>query len=226
MRSAWEETYLSAPGDAAHSRRVAPGQGGADPIPLPMFLRYSTWFAENLVQDHDPSRNPSLESSGSRYRLTTAAGSEVEAEHIVVAVGVMPFAYVPPRGWRDCSETRSRSPTGIEEDAQALQGKRVLVVGGGQAGLESAGLAAQAGADVELVTRSAVRWFADREPHYPRTAIRQGYKLAYPVVGYGPPPLNRHRHAPRPLRRAARDVRRIANDARPALAAARPGCGR
>jgi hypothetical protein len=37
-----------------------------------------------------------------------------------------------------------------------------------------------------------VRWFGDREPHYPRTPFRQRlYRLAYPAVGYGPPPLNR-----------------------------------
>jgi FAD-dependent urate hydroxylase len=67
-----------------------------------------------------------------------------------------------------------------------------VVVGGGQAGLEAAGLAAQSGASVELITRSEVRWFADREPHHPRGPIqRRLYRLAYPAVGYGPPPLNR-----------------------------------
>jgi len=45
---------------------------------------------------------------------------------------------------------------------------------------------------VELVTRSEVRWFADRERHYPRTALRRWlFQLAYPAVGFGPPPLNR-----------------------------------
>ena len=64
------------------------------------------------------------------------------------------------------------------------KGRRVLVVGGGQAGLETAGLTAQAGADVELVTRSELRWLGDREPHYPRTPLRRKlYKLGYPAVG-------------------------------------------
>jgi NADPH-dependent 2,4-dienoyl-CoA reductase/sulfur reductase-like enzyme len=68
----------------------------------------------------------------------------------------------------------------------------VLVVGAGQAGLESAGLVARCGGDVEIVTRSDVRWFADREPHHPRGPLhRRLYRLAYPAVGYGPPPLNR-----------------------------------
>ncbi len=68
----------------------------------------------------------------------------------------------------------------------------MLVVGGGQAGLESAGLAAQAAPIVELVTRSQVRWFADREPDTPRGPLqRRLYRIAYPAVGYGPPPINR-----------------------------------
>jgi thioredoxin reductase len=68
----------------------------------------------------------------------------------------------------------------------------VLVVGAGQAGLECAGLAARAGAEVEVVARSGVRWFADREPHHERGRVGSAlYRLAYPAVGYGPPPLNR-----------------------------------
>jgi NADPH-dependent 2,4-dienoyl-CoA reductase/sulfur reductase-like enzyme len=66
------------------------------------------------------------------------------------------------------------------------------VVGGGQGGLESAAFAARSGADVELLVRSGVRWFADREPHKPRSPMGQRlYRVAYPIVGYGPPPLNR-----------------------------------
>src|SRR5439155_17240986 len=75
---------------------------------------------------------------------------------------------------------------------ERFDGRRVVVVGGGQAGLETAGLAARAGAQVELISRSPIRWFADREPDRPRSPLRQRiYRLAYPAVGYGPPPLNR-----------------------------------
>jgi hypothetical protein len=68
----------------------------------------------------------------------------------------------------------------------------VVVLGGGQAALESAALAADAGAHVELIARSPIRWFADREPDRPRSPLRQRlYRLAYPAVGFGPPPINR-----------------------------------
>jgi len=93
----------------------------------------------------------------------------------------------------------------------------VIVVGGGQGGLEAAALARRAGAEVELVVRSQVRWFTDREPYKPRTPLqRRLYRVAYPVVGYGPPPLNRLALHPdafaalpsRPRRRVARRILR------------------
>jgi FAD-dependent urate hydroxylase len=192
LRSAWEETSLSAPEGAgtldAWVRETDASR--LEPIPLELFLRYSAWFAERFVHDRDPSRVASVEPRGNGYLLSTEEGSEVEASHIVVAVGVMPFAYVPPGLAEQLGESISIA-TGMES-ADRYAGKRVLVVGGGQAGLETAGLAAQAGATVELVTRSRVRWFADREPHHPRGRVRgRLYRLAYPVVGFGPPPLNR-----------------------------------
>ena len=74
-----------------------------------------------------------------------------------------------------------------------LAGKRVAVIGAGNNGVESALLALRAqAASVELIVRSRVRWFVEREPHTPRGALRQRlYRIAYPVVGFGPPPINR-----------------------------------
>jgi cation diffusion facilitator CzcD-associated flavoprotein CzcO len=193
MRSAWAETSLSAPGGVGtidHWLQAA-NETRQEPIPLELFLRYSQWFIERFVADRDSSDIANVELNGSGYRLTTAAGVEVDARTIVLSVGVMPFAYVPAP-LKELFGAEVALATGSPDDAQRYAGRRVLVVGGGQAGLESSGLAAHAGAKVELVTRSNVRWFADREPHHPRTPFRQKlYKLAYPVVGYGPPPLNR-----------------------------------
>ena len=193
LRSAWEETSLSAPEGAGTLDQWLreTEESRLEPIPLQMFLRYSAWFAERFVDDREPSRVAAVEPSGTGYRLTTEEGSEVDAGHVVVAVGVMPFAYVPSGLAEQLGESISLATTGLE-NADRYAGTRVLVVGGGQAGLEAAGLAAQAGATVELVTRSRVRWFADREPHYPRGRLQARlYRLAYPVVGFGPPPLNR-----------------------------------
>lgn len=193
LRSAWEETSLSAPNGAGTIDDWVASSGAAreEPIPLALFLAYSAWFAARFVPDRDPNDVATVEPNGQGYRICTTAGDEVNARHLVIAVGVMPFAYVPPP-IASLFGTDVKFTTGQPDDVHQHAGRRVLVVGGGQAGLESSGLLAQAGATVELVTRSRVRWFADREPETPRGPIRKRlYKLAYPAVGYGPPPINR-----------------------------------
>jgi FAD-dependent urate hydroxylase len=192
LRSDWKETSLSAPGNLGSIDRWARvvGEEREEPIPLQKFLRYAEWFRQTFVPEGDPSDVAALERAPDGYRLTTTAGGELDVREVVVAVGAVPFAYAPsPLG--EAVGDRVAFATSLQ-DYEPYRGRRVVVVGGGQGGLESASLAVRAGADVELVVRSSLRWFADREPHRPRGRVRQRlYRLAYPVVGYGPPPLNR-----------------------------------
>lgn len=192
LRSDWEETSLAAPGNLGSIDRWArvTGEEREEPIPLQKFLRYAEWFRQTFAPEGDPSDVVALEREGDGYRLTTAAGAELAARQVVVAVGAVPFAYAPPPLGAAVGD-RVAFATSLQ-DYEPYRGRRVVVVGGGQGGLESASLAARAGADVELVVRSSLHWFADREPHKPRGRLHQRlYRIAYPVVGYGPPPLNR-----------------------------------
>jgi thioredoxin reductase len=192
LRSDWKETSLSAPEDAGTIDRWAreAGEEREEPIPLQKFLRYAEWFRRTFAPEGNPSDVVSLDRGGNAYRMTTTTGEEFEAASVVVAVGAIPFAYAPPP-FSDAMGDRITFATELQ-DYSRYHDRRVVVVGGGQGGLESATLAAEAGADVELVIRSQLRWFADREPHRPRGPIHQRlYRIAYPVVGYGPPPLNR-----------------------------------
>lgn len=209
LRSDWEETSLSAPGDRGSidiwSR--AADEPREEPIPLPKFLRYADWFRETFVPEVDTSDVTQVDRASGVFRIATAAGDEVDARRVVVAVGVTPFPHAPP-------PFADLMGDGIgyaidRQDYSGYSGGRVIVVGGGQGGLEAAALARRAGAEVEVIVRSQLRWFTDREPYKPRTPLqRRVYRLAYPVVGYGPPPLNRlalHPDAfaalPRPARR-------------------------
>ena len=138
----------------------------------------------------DPSDVAQLERAAGVFRVTTVDGAEADARVVVIAVGVTPFPHAPP-------PFDGAMGDGIgfaieRQDYEAYRGGRVVVVGGGQGGLEATALARRAGAEVELVIRSQLRWFTDREPYRPRGRLQQRiYRLAYPVVGYGPPPLNR-----------------------------------
>jgi lysine/ornithine N-monooxygenase len=215
LRSDWDETNLSAPGDrgSIDAWAQAVGEPREEPIPLQKFLRYADWFRETLVPENDPSDVAQLERGGGVFRVTTAAGGEADARDVVVAVGVTPFPHAPPPF--DAFIGDGVSFAIDRQDYEAYRGRRVTVVGGGQGGLEAAALARRAGAEVEIIIRSQLRWFTDREPYRPRGRLQQRlYRLAYPVVGYGPPPLNRlalHPDAfaalPEPARRAV--ARRI-----------------
>ena len=67
LRSAWEETSLSAPGGAGTIDDWVRATGGprAEPIPLELFLRYAAWFGDQFVPDRDPSDVTSISPNGS-----------------------------------------------------------------------------------------------------------------------------------------------------------------
>ncbi len=197
LRSAWEESSISAPDGTgsidAWAREL--GEEREEPIPLEKFLRYADWFRERFVPELDEAEVVSLEQAGDAFRLRTETGDELEAVHVVLAVGITPFARTPPPLDRLRGDRIQVAVDGI--DFARYRDQRVLVVGGGQGGIESAWMAAKAGAEVELVVRSKLHWFADREPQNPRGPVAQRiYRLAYPAVGYGPPLLNRLALAP------------------------------
>ena len=217
LRSDWDHTSLSAPGGAGSLDAWARATGAErrEPIPLDLFLRYGRWFEDRFVPDVHEAEVERVEAARDGLVVTTADGGRVLARHVVAAVGVLPFPRVPEPFRRCEDDTRIDYAVGGRELAD-VQGLRVAVVGGGQNALESAVLAADAGAtSVDLVVRSAVRWFRSREPSAQRSAVGgRLYRLAYPIVGFGPPPINRlvlapdlWSHLPKPL--AGRLSRRI-----------------
>ena len=193
LRSDWEHTNLSAPGRAGTLEAwVQSGEAERlEPLPLAHFLHYADWFQRSFVPESDPNDVTGIALADGGVRLTTAAGDEVQARAAVLALGVTPFPRVPA-ALAGCDDPRVRivlERSGYDD----LAGQRVAVIGAGNNGVESALLALRAGAgSVELIVRSRVRWFTEREPHSPRGALRQRlYRIAYPVVGFGPPPINR-----------------------------------
>jgi len=193
LRSDWEQTNLSAPNGAGTLEAwVRSGEGErVEPLPLQHFLRYAEWFHRSFVPQSDPADVAQLELADGGVRVTTVSGDEVQARNAVLALGVTPFPRVPPvLGASGDPRIRIVLERAGYED---LADKRVAVIGAGNNGVESALLAHRAdAASVELLVRSRVRWFTEREPHAPRGPVRQRlYDLAYPVVGFGPPPINR-----------------------------------
>jgi cation diffusion facilitator CzcD-associated flavoprotein CzcO len=126
-------------------------------IPMDLFIDYGLWFAARHVPDVEPERVTRLERAGRDFELTLASGGTVRADAVVVACGVIPYAYTAsellPLSPEGPTPAGLLSHTAQHADLAGFAGRSLAIVGGGQSALESAALAAEAGADVHLIVR-------------------------------------------------------------------------
>ena len=191
LRAAWREMALTragAPGSLeewCESTGVTPHE----PMTVTEFIAYATWFAERYVTDCVHAMVTSIE-RGEDGSFFVHAGGDWRVSEVVVAPGIGPFPHVP-EVFADAIED-ARIGFAAGSDPADGEGLRVAVIGAGQSAVEAAAAAVRSGAETTLLARSPVHWFADHEPSHPRGPLqRRLFELAYPAVGYGPPPLNR-----------------------------------
>jgi lysine/ornithine N-monooxygenase len=128
------------------------GNGLGERIPLEHFVDYGMWFQRGLVPNVDTRKVNCVVRNGAGLRLALNDGEELHARRVVVAGGILPFARRP--------DVFRHVPPGLASHASEFTnpakfaGKQVAVVGAGQSALESAVLLHEAGADVEVITRS------------------------------------------------------------------------
>lgn len=128
------------------------------PLSREQFINYGTWFADELVPDIDESEVVSLskEKAGG-FLIRTANEDSLKADKVVVATGIIPFAYVPPElsGLPPDLISHSSEHSSLE----SFRGKEVLIVGGGSSALETAALLLEQGTSVKMIVRdNAVSW--------------------------------------------------------------------
>lgn len=122
------------------------------PISRTLFLEYTEWFLERERLTIIPRRITQIGAQDGQFLLTDNEGTEVQATCVVVANGINDYSYVPeslsqtipPALWSHTSDVH---------DLRHLHSKRVLVIGGRQAGLEWSALLCEAGAQVEAAYR-------------------------------------------------------------------------
>jgi hypothetical protein len=159
LRSPLAGTHLSDPHGALtlQAYQSASGNHILAPLPLNRFTDYGRWFQRHAVPDLDTRKVDCLERQGEDFRLTLEDGETWKARRVIVAAGIMPFAWHPPEFKALPTSLASHACT--HRDLTNLARKRVIVVGGGQSALESAALLHEMGADVEVLARAAiVRW--------------------------------------------------------------------
>ena len=141
--------------DAAGIRRLVTDE---DIIPVETFISYGEWFQQRLVPELERVRVVSVDrSKGGGFELKLDSGELFAARAVVVASGLFGLAHLPP----ELAGAAVDGPTPMgpishssqHPELSRFKGKDLIVVGAGQSALETAVLAAEAGARVRVVAR-------------------------------------------------------------------------
>ncbi|MGW2287730.1 FAD-dependent oxidoreductase [Streptomyces phaeochromogenes] len=188
--------------DAAGIRRLVTDE---DIVPVETFVAYGEWFRQKLVPDLERVRVVSVDRRGSGgFELKLDSGELFTARAVVVATGLSGLAHLPP-------ELASAAPDGPTptgpvshssqlHDLSRFSGKELIVVGAGQSALETAALAAEAGAQVRVVARGKGSVAFGAPPwSQPRLRPESPFGRAWSLwaLSYYPHP---YRHLPPPAR--------------------------
>jgi FAD-dependent urate hydroxylase len=127
-------------------------QGLEEPLPARDFIKYGHWFHQQAGVATDRRNVVLIEPSEKGYQLTLEDGEMLQTRRVVVATGIAPFTYRPKtfEGLPASLVTHSSE----HHEYEKFRDKEVLVIGGGQSGLESASFLQEAGAHVEILIRS------------------------------------------------------------------------
>jgi hypothetical protein len=157
LRSPWRASHISDPAGALSLDAYA-----ADPVeptarlPLERFVAYGLWFQQHAIPDADRRMVRRVAQSGDGFQLELADGDVFTADRVVVATGLAHQDYRPPAFHGLPANFVSHSCE--HTDFTVLRGKQVAVIGRGQSACESAALLAEAGAEVDLLSRGEIHW--------------------------------------------------------------------
>jgi hypothetical protein len=180
----------------------ATGTESRSPVPLEQFLEYGAWVQQRVAPDVDRRVVERLEPDGDDFRLDFTDGDQLRAHRVVVAAGIAPFAHRPSMAAHLPRELASH--TADHRDLSRFQGRRVLVVGGGQSALETAALLHEGGANVEVTVRQDhLNWLHGGKY---QQMLGRGAALVYAPTDVGPMGLSRLVAAPALFRRLPRSV--------------------
>ena len=122
------------------------------PVAIETFIAYGQEFQRRYVPELENVLITSLKQTGGRFELTSAAGEKVLATQVVIAAGIVNFAYLPPQLASIAGATISHSSE--HSDLTGFKGRRVAVLGAGASALDIA----------VLSWKPAPTWNWSREP--------------------------------------------------------------
>ncbi|MEU6664702.1 FAD-dependent oxidoreductase [Streptomyces sp. NPDC046727] len=141
--------------DAAGIRRLVTDE---DIIPVETFISYGEWFQQRLVPGLERVRVVSVDRDpNGGFELKLDSGELFTARAVVVATGLSGLAHLPaelaPAAADGPAPTGPVSHSSQHHDLGRFTRKELIVIGAGQSALETAALAAEAGARVRVVAR-------------------------------------------------------------------------
>lgn len=149
------------------------------PVPIETFIAYGREFQGRHVPHLEDVQVTSLSRSAADFQLTTARGETVRSRRVVVAAGIVNFAYLPPSLASIGAPMLSHSSQ--HSDLSGFKGRKVAVLGAGASAVDIAALLLEGGADVELIARRQSIEFHD-PPNEPRPLLQ---RLKAPRSGLG-----------------------------------------
>jgi cation diffusion facilitator CzcD-associated flavoprotein CzcO len=159
------------------------------PLPIETFIAYAEWFQRNTVPDLDRRKVIHVGPAADGFELRLEGGEVVEAERVVVALGLNNQDFRPAEFVGLPARLVSHSCE--HADFSHFRGRRVAVVGRGQSACESAVLLREAGAQVEMLARGPVHWIGSEAPGHASPSMKwRLHDLVSPHFTIGPFPLS------------------------------------
>ncbi len=152
------------------------------PVSLETFAGYGLAFRDKKVPELEDKTVISITRQPSGFAVALDTGEVVQAQQIVLAVGVTHFDYVP-----EClSELPSEFVTHSSRhpDVTTYRDRSVIILGAGASALDLAGLMHEAGVNVHLVTRKPLKFHSKSDKprpwwdrlRRPPSGLRPGWK--------------------------------------------------
>jgi len=163
------------------SERNIPYADAGLPVRLETFGAYGLAFRDRMVPELEDKLVTSVDRLPNGFRLQLEDGETFEAHKVVLAVGITHFEHVPENLAHLPAEFCSHSAR--HQEVEPFRGREVVVIGGGASALDLAGLLQEAGANVQLVSRSKELKFHSQPTFKPRSWWNQ---LRHPQSGLGP----------------------------------------
>jgi FAD-dependent urate hydroxylase len=149
-----------------------------NPLSAKTFIDYGLWFQQQVVPHVDKTYVATVEHLGNHFKLRLMDGRTVNTPIVVMAPGLRYYEYRPKEYDRLSVELVSH--TSDHHTFHHFTDKKVVVIGGGQSGLETAALLHENGAEVELIARRPIRWLPEGEAVENRSFIE---KIKRPKAG-------------------------------------------